>query len=134
MPKLFQIGMANSEMLARLSEKFEIHPIHKMGDPAKWLAQNGFDITYILTDEKEGVDPNFMLALPNLKAISCYGANYDSIDAIDAAARGIVVTYTPASSDTEHSMESLAVENLLAHLENATVLTPVPECQSMTSY
>ncbi|WP_299826211.1 2-hydroxyacid dehydrogenase [uncultured Roseobacter sp.] len=95
MAELFMIGSATDVMLERLGEKFTIHRAKDMDDPQAWLAANGNGIEYVATNGHDGVKPDFMAAMPNLKAISCYGVGYDAIDTNAARARGVVVTHTP---------------------------------------
>ncbi len=95
MTDLLLIGGATPVMLDRLSEKFTIHKTTEMDNPAAWLAENGSKISYVATNGHDGVKPAYVDAMPNLKAISCYGVGYDAIDTAQAVARGIVVTHTP---------------------------------------
>ena len=95
MPDLLQIGGTTAAMDARLNEAFTIHKASDQADFPAWLAQNGSGIQYVLTNGHDGVKPEVMNALPDLKMISCYGVGYDNIDANEAARRGIMVTHTP---------------------------------------
>ena len=95
MPDLLQIGGATDEMTARVSEKFTIHKASDHADLSAWLADNGDKITHVQTNGHDGVKPDVMAALTNLKMISCYGVGYDNIDANEAVRRGIMVTHTP---------------------------------------
>ncbi len=95
MTDLLLIGGATPVMLDRLGEKFTIHKTTDMDDPAAWLADNGSKISYVATNGHDGVKPAYVDAMPNLKAISCYGVGYDAIDTTQAVSRGIVVTHTP---------------------------------------
>jgi len=93
MAELLLIGGATDVMLERISEKFTIH---RWADhDLDWLAEHGGAITYVATNGHDGIKPEIMAALPNLKAISCYGVGYDAIDTTEAVRRGIVVTHTP---------------------------------------
>lgn len=95
MAELFLIGGATDIMLERLGAKFTIHKAKDMEDPQAWLAEHGASITHVATNGHDGVKPAFMEAMPNLKAISCYGVGYDAIDTTAAKAKGVVVTHTP---------------------------------------
>ncbi len=95
MTDLLLIGGATPVMLDRLGEKFTIHKTTDMDDPAAWLADNGSKISYVATNGHDGVKHAYVDAMPNLKAISCYGVGYDAIDTTQAVSRGIVVTHTP---------------------------------------
>ncbi|WP_299964841.1 2-hydroxyacid dehydrogenase [uncultured Roseobacter sp.] len=95
MAQLLLIGGATDETLTRLGDAFTIHKLSEMDDPQAWLDANGEGITHVATNGHDGVKPDYMAAMPNLKAISCYGVGYDAIDTEAARARGVVVTHTP---------------------------------------
>ena len=95
MADLFLIGGATDVMLERLGAAFTIHKAKDMDDPQAWLAEHGEKITHVATNGHDGVKPEYMAAMPNLKAISCYGVGYDAIDVRAAKAKGVVVTHTP---------------------------------------
>lgn len=86
MPDLLQIGGITDEMRTRLEAAFTIHQTNRY---------NAEDITHVVTNGHDGVKPELMASLTNLKCISGYGVGYDAIDANEAARRGIVVTHTP---------------------------------------
>ena len=86
MPDLLQISGITDAMKARLEAAFTIHQLTDF--PAD-------KITHVVTNGHDGVNPDLMASLPNLKVISGYGVGYDAIDATEAVRRGIVVTHTP---------------------------------------
>ncbi|MEP3673858.1 2-hydroxyacid dehydrogenase [Sulfitobacter sp.] len=86
MPDLLQIGGITDTMKERLEAAFTIHQTNRY---------NADEITHIVTNGHDGVKPDLMASLPNLKMISGYGVGYDAIDADEAARRGIIVTHTP---------------------------------------
>ncbi len=86
MPDLLQIGGITDEMRERLETAFTIHQTKRY---------NAEDITHVVTNGHDGVKPELMASLTNLKVISGYGVGYDAIDANEAARRGIIVTHTP---------------------------------------
>lgn len=86
MPDLLQIGGITDEMRARLEAAFTIHQLDDF-DPE--------EITHVVTNGHDGVNPDLMASLTNLKVISGYGVGYDAVDADEAARRKIVVTHTP---------------------------------------
>lgn len=93
MPDLLLIGGATDTMMSRLQAAFTVH---KWADlDMDWLTGNGTKITHVATNGHDGVKPEIMAALPNLKLISCYGVGYDAINAQEAVRRGIMVTHTP---------------------------------------
>ncbi|GGL10807.1 hydroxyacid dehydrogenase [Nocardia jinanensis] len=49
----------------------------------------------VVTSGRIGFDMRLLEAFPRVGAIISYGAGYDTIDAVDAAARGVVVSNTP---------------------------------------
>ncbi|MDU9005653.1 2-hydroxyacid dehydrogenase [Sedimentitalea todarodis] len=94
-PDLLMIGSVTDRMMARLTAEFTVHPLFDQPDEARFLADHGAAISAVLTNGHDGLRPDLMAALPNLKIVSSYGVGYDAIDATAAAERGIVVTHTP---------------------------------------
>ncbi len=45
-------------------------------------------ITHVITNGHDGIKPELMAGLPNLKVIGCYGVGYDAIDVEAAKAQG----------------------------------------------
>ena len=88
MPDLLQIGGITDVMRARLEEAFTIHALAATALPSE-------TITHVVTNGHDGVKPEIMDGLPNLKMISCYGVGYDAIDASACVEREIMVTHTP---------------------------------------
>lgn len=86
MTELLQIGGITDRMKDRLSTAFDIRQLDDF-DAAR--------ITHVVTNGHDGVPPDLMAQLTNLKMISVYGVGYDAVDATAAAARGVVVTHTP---------------------------------------
>ncbi|WP_170371317.1 2-hydroxyacid dehydrogenase [Ruegeria arenilitoris] len=86
MTELLQIGGITDRMKDRLSAAFDIRRLDDF-DAAR--------ITHVVTNGHDGVPPDLMAQLTNLKMISVYGVGYDAVDATAAAARGVVVTHTP---------------------------------------
>jgi len=86
MPDLLQIGGITDTMRDRLEAAFTIHQTKRY---------NAEDITHVVTNGHDGVNPELMASLTNLKVISGYGVGYDAVDANEAARRGIIVTHTP---------------------------------------
>lgn len=86
MPDLLQIGGITDAMRDRLAGAFTIHQMGNF-DPAQ--------IDYVITNGHDGVAPDLMASLTNLKLISGYGVGYDAVDADEAARRRIIVTHTP---------------------------------------
>ena len=90
---LLVLGNPTDHMLGRLAERFDIT---KLADqPDGWLADNGRQFAHATMLGHTVVGPAFFDAVPNLKVFANYGVGYDSIDAAEAARRGIIVTHTP---------------------------------------
>lgn len=95
-PKLMVVSRVMTDrMRDALAKDFDILPLFEQDDQQAWLAANGAGIPAVLTDGHWGVKPEIMQHLPDVRVISCYGVGYDNINAVDCAARGIVVTHTP---------------------------------------
>ena len=71
MPDLLQIGGITDEMRERLKAAFTIHQTKRY---------NAEDISHVVTNGHDGVKPELMASLSNLKVISGYGVGYDAID------------------------------------------------------
>ena len=94
-PNLLLIGNATPRMMDQLSGRFVIHKLAEVDDLDAFVKDKGPAIEAVATNGHDGVKPDLMAALANLKVISCYGVGYDAIDATSAAGRGIMVTHTP---------------------------------------
>lgn len=116
MKDLLLIGPATPEMLARLGEKFTVHDLFAQEDRIGWLKAHGQNIEFIATNGHDGVKPEYMELLPNIKIISCYGVGYDAVDTDEAVRRGIVVTHTPNVLNAE--VATTAVMLMLACYRN----------------
>ena len=86
MHDLLQISCVSQAMKARLEVAFTLHQLDSF-DPEK--------ITHLITNSLDGVNPELMASLTNLEVISNYGVGYETVDANEAARRGIHVTNTP---------------------------------------
>ena len=119
MAELLLIGDVTDTMRARLAAKFTIHELADMADPLEWLSIHGAKIQYVSTNGQDGIRPEYVEAMPNLKLISCYGVGYDAIDTAQAVSRGIWVTHTPNVLNAEVATTALMLmlacyRNLLA--------------------
>ncbi|MBT8000608.1 NAD(P)-dependent oxidoreductase, partial [Planktomarina temperata] len=83
---LLQIGGITPDMRERLEAAFTIHQLDDF-DPTA--------ITHVITNGHDGVNPELMTSLSNLKVISGYGVGYDAIDVTEAVRRNILVAHTP---------------------------------------
>lgn len=91
-PKLLLIGGGMPSVRARIAQSFDVVDLPSDG-VADFLTANGAGIEAVATFG--GIKPEVMAALPDLKVISSFGVGYDSIDAEEAARRGILVGHTP---------------------------------------
>ncbi|NKB26665.1 MAG: 2-hydroxyacid dehydrogenase [Rhodobacteraceae bacterium] len=91
---LLLITEVTDRMRARLSTEFSVLDVAEIG-VAEILNNHSEKIEAVMANGHDGIDPEIMTALPNLRVISCYGVGYEQIDAKSAAQRGIVVTHTP---------------------------------------
>ncbi len=119
MAELLLIGDVTDTMRARLAAKFTIHELADMTDPLAWLKEHGAKIQYVSTNGHDGIRPEYVEAMPDLKLISCYGVGYDAIDTAQAVSRGIWVTHTPNVLNAEVATTALMLmlacyRNLLA--------------------
>ena len=119
MAELLLIGDVTDTMRARLAAKFTIHELAEMADPLEWLSIHGAKIQYVSTNGQDGIRPEYVEAMPNLKLISCYGVGYDAINTAQAVSRGIWVTHTPNVLNAEVATTALMLmlacyRNLLA--------------------
>ncbi len=111
-PEILLIGGATPRMMERLNSKFVVHPLSEITDFDTWVSSHGEKIEAVATNGHDGVKPHIMDALPNVKAISCYGVGYDAIDTKVAVERGIVVTHTPGVLNAD--VANLAILLMLA--------------------
>ena len=119
MAELLLIGDVTDTMRVRLAAKFTIHELADMTDPLAWLKEHGAKIQYVSTNGHDGIRPEYVEAMPDLKLISCYGVGYDAIDTAQAVSRGIWVTHTPNVLNAEVATTALMLmlacyRNLLA--------------------
>ena len=91
-PRLLLIGGGMPSVRARIAQSFDVVDLPSEG-LAEFLAEHGPGIQAVATFG--GIKPEVMAGLPDLKVISSFGVGYDSIDAVEAARRGILVGHTP---------------------------------------
>ncbi|SFR42357.1 2-hydroxyacid dehydrogenase [Litoreibacter janthinus] len=115
-PSLLMIGGATDEMLSRLTPEFTIHKLSEISDLNAWAAEHGASVEAVMTNGHDGVSPEIMAALPNLKVVSGYGVGYDAVDTDACVARGIKVSHTPNVLNGEVANTTLLL--LLAGLRN----------------
>ncbi|MDJ0612796.1 MAG: 2-hydroxyacid dehydrogenase [Rhizobiaceae bacterium] len=111
-PGLLLIGGATPRMMDKMNAHFEVHQLSEITDFNTWATENGETIEAVATNGHDGVKPDIMAALPNLKVISCYGVGYDAINTDTARSRGIMVTHTPGVLNAD--VANLAILLMLA--------------------
>ena len=111
-PEILLIGGATPRMMEQFETQFVVHQLSEISDFQVWSSDCGDKIAAIATNGHDGVKPDIMNALPNLKLISCYGVGYDAINTTHAVERGIIVTHTPGVLDAD--VANLAILLMLA--------------------
>lgn len=119
MTSLLLIGGATPIMMKEFTKNFTVHIWDDIDNKDAFLAKYGAEIAAVATNGHDGVSPEIMAGLDNLKIISCYGVGYDAIDTKIANARDIMVTHTPIvlNNDVANTaiMLMLAVSRRLVH-------------------
>ena len=111
-PEMILIGDATLRMMNQFEHVFTVHKFSEVSDKSTWLKSHAVDIQAIATNGHDGVAPELMAELPNLKVISCYGVGYDAIDVQQAVDRQIIVTHTPEVLNAD--VANLAILLMLA--------------------
>lgn len=111
-PEMLLIGGATPRMMEKFEAEFTVHQTSQIKALDNWLSDHGSKISAVATNGHDGVKPEIMAALPNLRIISCYGVGYDAIDTSLAVERGIIVTHTPGVLNAD--VANLAVLLMLA--------------------
>lgn len=107
MKDLFITGQITQAMEEQLRDKFTLQFAYDLDDPVAWLKAHGDKFEYALTSGHNGVKPEFMEALTNLKVISNYSVGYDAIDLKVIKDRNIMVTHTPGVLNAETSTTAI---------------------------
>jgi lactate dehydrogenase-like 2-hydroxyacid dehydrogenase len=94
-PELLFYGTPKPGMMDQLSLKFEITNANELIDDTAFWSGKSSEVEAIAITGHGKLTDDLMAKLPKLKIISSFGVGYDSIDAISAAKRGIVVSHTP---------------------------------------
>jgi lactate dehydrogenase-like 2-hydroxyacid dehydrogenase len=115
--KLLKIGRYNDQLMERLNLAFDV--IDLRSTDVRRLTEIGPEISYVMTNGHDGVRPDIMDQLPNLRAISCYGVGYDGVDVATCAARKVPLSHTPDVLNAE--VASTAVMLMLACYRNLLV-------------
>ncbi|MEM7719051.1 MAG: 2-hydroxyacid dehydrogenase [Pseudomonadota bacterium] len=92
--RLLLLGSPASRYTDRLAASFDVTQAETQDAFAAAL-EEGAGIVGIAMFGHWTISPTVMDALPDLKVISNFGVGYDTIDAAEAASRGILVSHTP---------------------------------------
>lgn len=115
--ELLQTGPMMRMIEVQLQEHFVVHRLDGPDGEAV-LAQAGPRIRAVATGvgstagTRHRVTAELIARLPKLEIVSNFGVGYDSVDAVAAATRGVVVTNTPGVLDDE--VADLTIGLLLA--------------------
>ena len=96
-PALLMTGPMMPLIMTGCDEAFQVHRLWEAQDREALLKRVSGDIRAICTGGHTGVktDDALMGRFPNLKIVGNFGVGYDSVDAVAAAKRGVIVTNTP---------------------------------------
>jgi lactate dehydrogenase-like 2-hydroxyacid dehydrogenase len=110
-PAVLFTGAMMDMITEQVAKSYTIHNYWEATDKAALLAKIGPEIEAIGTGGHTGVktDAALIAACPKLRVIANFGVGYDSIDAVAAAKRGIIVTNTPDVLTEEVADTALAL-------------------------
>ncbi|MDR0576596.1 MAG: 2-hydroxyacid dehydrogenase [Candidatus Accumulibacter sp.] len=96
---ILQIGRLLPVLENWLRERYAVESLDDAPDPAAFLAERGARFAGVATSAFRGISAGQIAAMPNLRAVSCFGVGLDKVDLDAASARGIAVGYTPSVLD-----------------------------------
>ena len=111
-PEILLIRQTRPDVAERLAARFRLHRLDDAPDRDGFLAEVGPRIRGLAVGAMCPIDAALFDRLPRLEIVSSFGVGYDTIDAAEAARRGIVVTHTPDVLSDE--VADLALGLLLA--------------------
>jgi lactate dehydrogenase-like 2-hydroxyacid dehydrogenase len=97
-PTILIPGKMHAHAVTRIADAFDVITAER-AEAALLNAAERDAITGIAVIGR--VDAAIIDALPNLSIISNFGVGYDGVDAVHAAAKGVIVTHTPGVLDEE---------------------------------
>jgi lactate dehydrogenase-like 2-hydroxyacid dehydrogenase len=100
-PLLLVVGNPMPMITDQLAAHFTLVKLADVVNPA--------DFTYVAMAGHGKIDVDFYNKFPNVKMISSFGVGYDSIDAVEAGKRGVIVTNTPDVLTEEVADTALAL-------------------------
>ncbi|BAU93478.1 D-isomer specific 2-hydroxyacid dehydrogenase NAD-binding subunit [Methylorubrum populi] len=113
-PEILLIRQTRPDVAGRLAERFRLHRLEEASDRDAMLDAVGPRIRALAVGAMCPIDAALFDRLPRLEIVASFGVGYDTIDAAEAARRGIVVTHTPDVLSDE--VADLALGLLLATL------------------
>ena len=93
-PRLLLLGSPAARYVDRLATGYDMTQVETQ-DAFEAALKDGAGVTCIAMFGHWVISPAVLDALPDLKVISNFGVGYDTIDAGEAAKRGILVSHTP---------------------------------------
>nr|WP_210280013.1 2-hydroxyacid dehydrogenase [Methylorubrum thiocyanatum] len=108
------IRQTRPDVAGRLAERFRLHRMEEAPDREAFLDAVGPRIRALAVGAMCPIDAALFDRLPRLEIVASFGVGYDTIDAVEAHRRGIVVTHTPDVLSDE--VADLALGLLLATL------------------
>lgn len=100
-PVVLLPGPMNDAVMQGCESRFEVLRAWEADDPEALVDERTKDVVAIATVGHRRVDADLMGRLPNLQIVANFGVGYDTVDAAEAARRGVVVTNTPGVLDDE---------------------------------
>ncbi len=98
--RLLVVGQPTARMLDRLSGAFELVRLDDLNG-------SGAGIRHACMLGHTRIDASLFDRLPDLRVFANYGVGYDTIDAAEAARRGVIVTHTPDVLNAEVATTAL---------------------------
>ncbi|GJE55616.1 2-hydroxyacid dehydrogenase [Methylobacterium sp. WL9] len=111
-PDILTIRHLQPDIVEALDARFRMNRLDQAPDREAFLNEIGPRIRGLAVGSQTVVDAALFERLPNLEIVSNFGVGYDTIDALEAGRRGIVVTNTPDVLSDE--VADLALGLLLA--------------------
>ncbi len=100
-PVVLLPGPMNDAVMQGCESRFEVLRAWEADDPEALVDDRAKDVLAIATVGHRRVDAELLSRLPNLQIVANFGVGYDTVDADEAARRGVVVTNTPGVLDDE---------------------------------
>lgn len=112
LPDILLLQPLQPDVMQALHARFRLHRLDEAADREAFFAGIGPRIRGLAVGAMAPVDRALMERLPALEIVSSFGVGYDTIDALEAARRSVVVTNTPDVLSDE--VADLALGLLLA--------------------